>query len=695
MRAVSISSRIRRSGLGSAGLPRSPATCRSTPEPPYEPRDVVDCARDHTCPLRAQPDRLAPPRQCADGGREPAFRRRARGSLRPSHRRHGSRTDRRGRGGRDPRRPHLARRGPRRGAAAAERARGPLRRRRRARARRGSGEARRGRSGSPDRRWARPCSVPTARRRTSSHPWSTISISASRTSSVGTTTDRTFPCRRGSRARSEHTFPWSSTTGSILGEDGKKLSKRHGHSSIADLREEGFPAAAVRAYLDELGLPEHDVQPRPVPARPARGGRDRGDVGRGARDGRGRAGRGRSGAARRPLARRGARVRAARLAASSTSSSDQTPGPRSSVSPSCGHPPPTDLSHDEARALVRELKAVGGDLRTLRLALTGAAKGPELAAVLAAVPREEALARAGQRERRLTTIARCASTTRYTRGLVDLPAPPGPIRIYSCGPTVYQRIHVGNARPFVVAIWLARLARARRGTGRSSSINITDVNDKIYDAAPGRERRSSPRDATRLVRRGHRPSRARSAGRRADRRRRRSPRPVAHDRGADRSADYAYAAEGDVYFRVARFPTTAVSADSGSTRSRSRSRTRARRIRATSRSGRRTSPARTRRGTRRGVAADRAGTSSARPWPRSTLGPEFGSTAAASTSSSRITRTRSRSRAPLGHPFAQIWMHNGMLELRRRRDAQVAGQRRLAAQRARHAGDARRCSSSS
>ena len=48
--------------------------------------------------------------------------------------------------------------------------------------------------------------------------------------------------------------------GLVLGPDGKKLSKRHGHSSIAELREEGFPAAAVRAYLDELDLPEHDVQ---------------------------------------------------------------------------------------------------------------------------------------------------------------------------------------------------------------------------------------------------------------------------------------------------------------------------------------------------------------------------------------------------------------------------------------------------
>jgi hypothetical protein len=55
---------------------------------------------------------------------------------------------------------------------------------------------------------------------------------------------------------------------------------------------------------------------------------------------------------------------------------------------------PERLDADEARAIVRELKAVGGDLRSLRLALTGAVAGPELAAVLVAVPRDEALARA-------------------------------------------------------------------------------------------------------------------------------------------------------------------------------------------------------------------------------------------------------------------------------------------------------------
>jgi len=71
-----------------------------------------------------------------------------------------------------------------------------------------------------------------------------------------------------------------------------------------------------------------------------------------------------------------------------------------------------------------------------------------------------------------------------SRGLDELPAPPGPIRIYSCGPTVYQRIHVGNAVPFVLAMWLRRWL-VSRGYDVTLVINITDVNDKIYEAAPG------------------------------------------------------------------------------------------------------------------------------------------------------------------------------------------------------------------
>ncbi len=57
-------------------------------------------------------------------------------------------------------------------------------------------------------------------------------------------------------------------------------------------------------------------------------------------------------------------------------------------------PAPDRLTEEEARGIVRELKAVGGDLRALRLALTGAERGPELWTVVAFLTRDEALARA-------------------------------------------------------------------------------------------------------------------------------------------------------------------------------------------------------------------------------------------------------------------------------------------------------------
>jgi cysteinyl-tRNA synthetase len=70
----------------------------------------------------------------------------------------------------------------------------------------------------------------------------------------------------------------------------------------------------------------------------------------------------------------------------------------------------------------------------------------------------------------------------FTRRKQELPPPPGPIRMYVCGPTVYQRIHAGNARPYVVFLWLKRWLE-RSGYDAILVENITDVNDKIYEAA--------------------------------------------------------------------------------------------------------------------------------------------------------------------------------------------------------------------
>jgi hypothetical protein len=173
--------------------------------------------------------------------------------------------------------------------------------------------------------------------------------------------------------------------GLLLGEDGRKLSKRHGASSLADLRDEGIPPEAVRRYLEELGLPRHDVH-----------------------------------------------LDLARLRRLSTEAlgelSDEELASRVGVPVSVApvlrgardlreaaeyashvlEPEPVEVDAPEtltrfrelveggldARAIVRELKAVGGDLKSVRLALTGRERGPELAAVIAALPRDELLRRA-------------------------------------------------------------------------------------------------------------------------------------------------------------------------------------------------------------------------------------------------------------------------------------------------------------
>ncbi len=68
-----------------------------------------------------------------------------------------------------------------------------------------------------------------------------------------------------------------------------------------------------------------------------------------------------------------------------------------------------------------------------------------------------------------------------SRQLEELPPPPGPIRMYFCGPTVYARAHVGNAIPFVLPMWLGRWLRSC-GYDVRFVHNITDVDDKILEA---------------------------------------------------------------------------------------------------------------------------------------------------------------------------------------------------------------------
>ena len=180
--------------------------------------------------------------------------------------------------------------------------------------------------------------------------------------------------------------------GLVVGDDGKKLSKRAEGATVASLRDAGYPAEAVRAYLDELDLPKHDVHLDldrirslsvdvlgqlddealaervgvPVEAAPLL---------RGAHD----------------LVEARALARTVLDPPSNTvllspETLERFVELRSQL--------PDVLDQDEAKTVVRELKAVGGNLRALRVALTGQERGPELWAVLRALPRDEALRRA-------------------------------------------------------------------------------------------------------------------------------------------------------------------------------------------------------------------------------------------------------------------------------------------------------------
>lgn len=182
--------------------------------------------------------------------------------------------------------------------------------------------------------------------------------------------------------------------GLILGADGKKISKRASGGSIASLREEGIPAEAVRAYLDELGLPRHDVHLDlerirslsvdvlaglpdeelaarvgvPVEVAPAlRGAHDLNE----------------------------ARALAASVLNPPSNTVLLTAGDRETLVRFRELRERGDgvLAKDEAKELIREVKAVGGHLRAVRRALTGQDSGPELWTVVAALPCDETLRR--------------------------------------------------------------------------------------------------------------------------------------------------------------------------------------------------------------------------------------------------------------------------------------------------------------
>jgi glutamyl/glutaminyl-tRNA synthetase len=179
--------------------------------------------------------------------------------------------------------------------------------------------------------------------------------------------------------------------GLVVGDDGKKLSKRAEGATVASLRDAGYPAEAVRAYLDELDLPRHDVHldldrirslsVDVITALPDDELAERVGVP----------------VAAAPLLRGAHDLVEARALAAAVldppAAGTVVDAPTLERFAELRAGAPETVGKDEAKAIIRELKAVGGNLRALRFALTGAERGPELWAVVAALPREEALRR--------------------------------------------------------------------------------------------------------------------------------------------------------------------------------------------------------------------------------------------------------------------------------------------------------------
>jgi cysteinyl-tRNA synthetase len=134
------------------------------------------------------------------------------------------------------------------------------------------------------------------------------------------------------------------------------------------------------------------------------------------------------------------------------------------------------------------------------------------------------------------------------------PRTAGELSVYICGPTVYNFVHIGNARPFWVGQVLQRFVTRRLGWHVRLVVNITDVDDKIYASARAQGVSSSEladryrrayvddTDALGLGRPDVEPLATETI-----------PQIVALVEELERRG-LAYAADGDVYFRVSAFP---------------------------------------------------------------------------------------------------------------------------------------------
>ena len=443
--------------------------------------------------------------------------------------------------------------------------------------------------------------------------------------------------------------------GLLLGEDGKKLSKRGDHASVGDLRDEGIPAAAVRSYLDELGLPRHDVSLDLSRihrlAIDAIAEMPDADL---------------AAAADAPLglarALRGARtlVEARQIARQILTPEPVELGEDARLTlerfVELRGPTADVLDEPGAREIVRELKAVGGNLKFLRLALTGAERGPELSDRR----RRCAAGRsASPCRRRYNTAMTVRLYDTATRSHVSLPDPPAKVGMYVCGPTVYQRAHIGNAVPFVIFAWLRNWLR-EQGYDVTYVHNITDVNDKIYEAAPGASA-ARAREATQwyiddtaafgLEMPDEQPLATETI-----------PRSWHSSKSSSRQATHT---------RPGETSTSASRASRRTVRSRASDRIRLRTqepspLKEDARDfalwkARR--PGETPPGSRRGAPAGRAGTSSARPWPEDARArvpghPRWRSRPRLPASRERAWRSPRQSRRSRSPAY---WMHNGLL----------------------------------